>query len=554
MDEQLEIIVDLVAALSLALAGGWLAARFRLSPILGYLAAGLIISPFTPGFVGETERLRLLADIGVVLLMFGVGVQFSIEELLRAGPRISMLALMQIGGTMALGCLCGLAFGWSSMEALFFGAAVALGSSTIMAKVIDERGEAEAPHARIALTWSVAQDLATVLLVVLLGFAAESEVDGGDLALTGLKTFGFLVGVVVVGVRVVPLALDRVADVQSREVFLLAIASLALGIAAAAGAVGISLALGAFLAGLVVSESDRSHQVLGEILPGRDVFGVLFFVSFGLLIDPAILRDEWHVLAIAVLLIVVVKFVLSAAPLAFTGTGLRTACLAGALLVPTAELPFVVLDVGIGKDAVSEDTFSTTLTAAGASIFVMPAVLNLAQLAPARSLRRSDGEEDMPADDEFRGHAIVSGYWQGGRYVADLLHARNFHVVVVEEDRRLVQQLRDEGMTCVMGTISNEVILKRLNLRRARLFCLAEPDPITAELAVRRTVALNPRLDIIARAATEEERLRLLAAGAREVVVAEQEAGLELGRHALMRYGVDRTQAAAVIQRLRGPA
>lgn len=553
MDDQLEIIADLVIALGLALAGGWLAARFRLSPIFGYLLAGLVISPFTPGFVGEADRIRLLADIGVVLLMFGVGVQFSLSELLRAGPKISTLAVVQIGATMGLGYLGGLAIGFGSMQAMFFGAAVALSSSTVMAKFIEERGEQEARHSRIALTWSVAQDLATIVLVVLLGFAAESNVDAGEIALTGLKTAGFLIGIVIVGVRVVPWALEQVAAVHSREVFLLAIASLALGTAAAAGATGISLALGAFLAGLVVSESDRSHQVLGEILPARDVFGVLFFVSIGMLIDPGVLRSEWDVFLVALVLIVGVRVVVTAVPLMLTGTVVRTALMSAALLVATAELTFVVLDVGVDKGAVSERTFSVTLTAAGTSILVMPVLLNIAERAPARTLRKPQDDEELPPEDEFVSHAVVSGYRTGGKYVVDLLHARHFKVVVVEEDSRLVSQLRADGVTCVLGTISNEVILERLNLRRARLFCLAEPEPITSELAVRRALALNPRLDVIVRAMTEEERGRLLAAGAREVIVAEQEAALELGRHALMRYGVDRTQAAAVIQRLRGP-
>ncbi len=552
MEDQLGIITDLVVALGLALAGGWLAVRLRLSPIFGYLAAGLIISPFTPGFVGESDRIRLLADIGVVLLMFGVGVQFSLSELLHAGPKVSVLAILQIGVTMGLGYLGGLAVGFGSMEALFFGAAVALSSSTVMAKVIEERGEQEARHSHIALTWSIAQDLSTIVLVVLLGFAAESNVDAGEMVLTGLKIAGFLIGIVIVGVRVVPWALEQVAAVRSREVFLLAIASLALGTASAAGATGISLALGAFLAGLVVSESDRSHQVLGEILPARDVFGVLFFVSIGMLIDPAVLRSEWDVFLIALALIVGVRFALAAGPLMLTGTAIRTSLLAAALLVGTAELTFVVLDVGVDKGAVSERTFSVTLTAAGASIVAVPVLLNVAKRAPTRTLRRTEDDGESPPESEFVNHAVVSGYRTGGQYVVDLLHARNFKVVVVEEDRRLVEQLRASGVTSVLGSISNEVILGRLNLKRAQLFCLAEPEPITAELAVRRSLALNPRLDVVARAMTEEERARLLAVGAREVIVANQEAALELGRHALMRYGVDRTQAAAVIQRLRG--
>jgi CPA2 family monovalent cation:H+ antiporter-2 len=554
MDDQLSFVVDLVAALSIALAGGWLAARLRLSPTIGYVAAGVIISPLTPGFVGDAERLRLIADVGVVLLLFGIGVQFSLRELVSAGRTTTALGLGQVAGTLGLGYLAGIALGWGSDQALFFGAAVAQSSSTVMAKLVTERGEEEARHSRIALTWSVAQDLSTILLVVLLGVATEGDTDPGEVGLTGLKVVGFLAGVLIIGVRIVPWALEQVVALQSRELFLLAIASLALGTAAAASSVGISLALGAFLAGLVVSESDRSHQVLGEMLPVREVFGVLFFVAFGMLIDFGELGGGFHVFAIALLLIVGVKFAFVAGPMLLLRTPVRTALLAAALLAQSAELTFIVLDAGVANDVVSERVFSLTLTAAAASILLVPGLLALAERAPAAPLWAPAEAQEELGEIDLINHAVVSGYRSGGSYVATALRARGFKVMVVDEDRRLIEQLRSQEIPCLVGNASNQTVLERLNLRRARLLIVFEPDPILAEMAVRRSRAIHPGLDVLARAGSAEERVRLLAAGARQVVVAEQEAALEVAMHALIRYGIDRTQAAAIVQRMRGPA
>lgn len=553
MDSQQEIILDLVAALSIALASGWVAARFRLSPIFGYVVAGLIIGPFTPGFAADAERLGLLADIGVVFLLFGIGIQFSTKELFSTGRTTIALATVQVGLTLGLGYVAGIALGWDTLQSLFFGAAVALCSSSVMVKIISERGEEESQHGRIAITWSVVQDLLTVILVVMLGVASEGDADAGDIALTGLKIVGFLAGVLIIGARVVPWALEGVASVRSREIFLLAIASLALGTAVAASLVGISFALGAFLAGLIVSDSERSHQVLGEVLPARDIFAVLFFVVFGMLIDPAELTDGLHIFLIGFVLIVGAKFVLVAGPLlAFAQVPLRTAALAGVLVAQSAELTFILLNEGVEEGVVSESVFALTMAAAAASILAQPLLVAAAGRAPQVQLRRGVEPIETVPEVEVASHAVVSGYRSGGRFVAALLRDRQHPVVIVDEDRRLVEQLRTQGFVGIVGSIANLAVLQRLNLRYARLLVVVDPDPIVAEMAIRHAREIRPSLDILARAHGPAERERLERAGAREVVIAEQEEALELARHALTRYGVDRTQAAAIIHRLRG--
>jgi CPA2 family monovalent cation:H+ antiporter-2 len=378
MDNQLDIIVDLVAALSTAFAGGWLAARFRLSPIFGYVVAGLVISPFTPGFVGDADRLRLLGDIGVVLLLFGIGTQFSTRELLQTGRVVTLLAAVQVAATLALGYTAGRALGWATQQSLFVGAAVALSSSTVMAKILGERDETRSAHGTISITWALVQDLATVVLVVLLGVTADSNADPGELALTALKIAAFLLGVLVVGVLFVPVALEQVLAVRSREVFILAIATLALGTAAAAAALDISLALGAFLAGLVLAQSGKASDMLEEVLPVRDIFAVLFFVVVGMLIDPANVFSEFHIFALLLALIVVAKFALIGIALIVAGVASRTALFAGLLLAQSAEFSFVILDAGVNDGAVSSQAFSLTVSAVGVSVLLTPLLVALA--------------------------------------------------------------------------------------------------------------------------------------------------------------------------------
>jgi CPA2 family monovalent cation:H+ antiporter-2 len=378
MDQQLDIVVDLVAALAVAFAGGWLAARLRVSPIFGYVVAGLVISPFTPGFVGDTERLRFLGDIGVVLLLFGIGIQFSVRDLLRASRAVGGLAAVQIAGSLALGYVVGRALGFDSLEAVFFGAAISLSSTAVISKILAERNDEGTAYGRIAIAWGLVQDLGAVLLIVLLTVAAESDAGPGQLALSGLKTAGFVGGVLVVGLRVVPWALEQVLAVQSREVFLLAIATLALGTAAAAASLDISLALGAFLAGVLVSEWDRSHEVLHEVLPIRDLFAVLFFVVVGMLVDPAQVVRNPDVFAAALGLIVLAKFALVALPLLLIRSDLRTTLLAAVLLASSAEFTFLILQEGVSDGAVRSSTFDATVAAMGVSVLLTPLLVMFA--------------------------------------------------------------------------------------------------------------------------------------------------------------------------------
>ena len=296
MEPQTGLLVDVTVALALALAGGWIATRVGVSSILGYVAAGVVISPFTPGFVGELDRLRLLADIGVVLLLFGIGVQFSLSDLARAGPRLIASTIAQTLAVFGIVAALAAAAGADRGQALYVGAAAAISSSVVLVRMLDERNATETETGRITVSWSIVQDLTAIILILIIGTATAGTGDrslGLEVLFAALKATTFVGGVLLIGSRAVPFVLERVIDDRSRELFVLAIAALALGTALASEYAGLSLALGAFVAGLVISESTMSQRVIHDLLPTRDVFAVLFFVAAGMLIRPDVLLDEW---------------------------------------------------------------------------------------------------------------------------------------------------------------------------------------------------------------------------------------------------------------------
>ncbi|MEX2245742.1 MAG: cation:proton antiporter [Dehalococcoidia bacterium] len=544
------LLVDLVATLGIALAGGWLASRLRLSSIFGYMVAGIVISPFTPGFVGDVDRLRLLADIGVVLLLFGIGVQFSLSELAATGPRIAAGAVAQIAGVMAATWGVAVAFGWGPEESLFVAAAAAICSSTVIVKLLADRGDTARPYGRVSIAWSIVQDLVTVLLVAML-VAATGEGDVvRSVTLDSLKAVAFVAGLLLVGLRLVPWLLTLVAAQGSRELFVLAVAALALGTALASERVGLSLALGAFLAGLVVSESDLSHRVLGELLPTRDVFAVLFFVSIGMLIDPDVLADNVGALVALVLLMVVAKGALSGLLVRLAGQPRETSILTGGLVAQSGEFSFVLVGLGLDRGAVDNEVFSVVVAATAISIVLSPLALSGAH-ALVRAIEPPAPAVEPARPSRLGRRAVVCGYGSVGRLVAEVLAPR-FEVVVADLDART---LRDAGSSGVAETIngdaSSTAILERMRLEDCRVLIVALSDPFATRLVVERARAMAPDVDIVARALDDEEASRLRRLGANEAVVAGREVGLEMSRYGLVRFGVDARQAAAVIQRLR---
>jgi CPA2 family monovalent cation:H+ antiporter-2 len=551
MENDTSLLLDLVAAMGVALAGGWLASRFGLSSIAGYVAAGMVISPFTPGFVGDIDRLRFLADIGVVLIMFGIGVQFSVGDLARVGPRVGVSAVIQV--LIVVGATWAIAkpMGWEWDESLFIGVAVASSSSTVIGKLLAERGEVSTPAGRVSMGWSIVQDMAALIMVAVLIAVTDEGNVGSSIGLAALQAVGFIAVLMIVGARMVPWLLERVADQGSRELFVLTVAGIALGTAMASQEAGLSLAMGAFLAGMVVSESDLSHRVLGELLPARDVFAVLFFVSVGMLIEPDVVLENLWALIVVLALIILFKGLISLALLRASGERQNTALGAAALLAQGGEFTFVFVGLGVDNDVVRSEVFSVVVAATAISIVLLPLITSGAKrlntvleshvaIIPAREGRpRRIGRK-----------AVVAGYGNVGKTVVGALRGR-FEVVVVDEDARVLRGLEGENVRVLNGDASNPAIIDEMGLDDCRVLVVAIPDPFAARRLVERARMMYPDLDVISRAVSEEEASKLRVAGAFDAIVPEREVALELVRHSLHRFGVDQRQALAVVQRMR---
>lgn len=554
------LLVNLVLALALATVGAALAARLGQSVILGYILCGVVLSPTTPGPVGATAPVEALADIGVILLMFTVGMRLSLREL-RAVGRVAVLGGgAQILLLIGVGYLIARGVGWGWQEAIFFGAVVSNSSSTVLSKVLGDRGQAGALHTRIALGWSTVQDLSTVVLIVVLTalvVGGSSSSLAGTLGMAAVKAGLFLFLLLGVGSRVLPWLFERVAALRNREIFVLAVAAFALGVAYASVFFGLSLALGAFVAGVVVSESDLSHEILGSVQPLRDVFVGLFFVSVGMLVDVGFLVQQWPYTLLVVAVIVLIKGACSTGIARLFGYRLETALLTGVALAQSAEFSFLLARAGADVGALSPAVFSYLLGGSVASIALAPWLNAWAEPA-ARAIERrqtgrltSDAVPDLK-DPAFRGHAVICGYGRVGRLIGAALRRRDFSFIVIEQDRDIVRALREQGIYALLGSADNLVLLEQTHLTEARILVVAIPDALGARVIVDYARRVNPHLDIVVRVHSEDERRFMLSHGAGLAVLPLQEAAFEMTRHTLRRFGVSAIETLAIIQRMRG--
>jgi CPA2 family monovalent cation:H+ antiporter-2 len=542
-----QLIVDLVLAVVAAFVGGIVAQRLHQPVILGYLVAGVLIGPFTPGPTASQHSIETLAEIGVAFLMFALGAELSLEELQRLGRLATLGGPLQILATMALGPLLAPILGLSFVQGVFLGALLALSSTVVVLKVLMGRGEQQSLHGRATLGILIAQDLAVVPMVIVL--PALGGGDGAqvarDLTNAAVKVALVLLAVYAIGTRLVPWLLERAALPRTRELFILGVVGLALGTAVVTQLAGLSLAFGAFLAGLVVAESTYRTQVIAEVLPLRDLFAALFFVSVGMLINPGALLAHIRLVVPLVVAVIVGKSLLSTLVVLLLGWPVRAAVLTGLSLAQVGEFSFVLARIGVTEGVVPGTLFDLILATALVTIVLTPFLLRGAPLLQGAfdllPLARdpSIGDEGArPVAEGLRGHTIIAGYGRVGRELADELHRRGEGYVVVEYNPALVRELRARGVPIVYGDAANPIVLDHAAIEAARLLAVLVPDVATAELATRAAHGLRPDLDIVARVsqATDVERLR--QAGATEVVQPEFEAGVEVIRHALARYGV----------------
>lgn len=557
--EDIGLVLDLVMALGAAMVGGFIAHRLGLPVLIGYVLAGVLVGPHTPGFFADYERVQLLANLGVAFLMFALGVELSFGELQRM-RRIALVGgAIQIPVTMALGTIAGFAIGWSLPAAFLLGGAFAISSSIVAIKLFLGRGEATSSQARAALSLGVVQDLSLVPMLTLLPLLTGN---GDDLASNLIRSLGVAIialgAVVLLGTRVVPRILFLVSGTGSRELFLLTVVAIALGTAVASHAAGLSLALGAFLAGLVVSESEFDSQVLTEIIPLRDLFATLFFVALGMLIEPSILVGQTGLIVILVAVLVIGKMVIGTGALLVAKLDPRTATLAALAMAQIGEFSFVLAGSGLGFGVITRPQYSLILEVALGSILVAPLLMRfgpslatVVENLPGMQGRLAAEIGPEPAPVEHARHVVICGYGRVGSELGAALTRRGLKFTVIEINPAVVRDLRQAGVPAYYGDSGSEPLLVRAGIQRARTLAVTATDLVSAQAAVRIARELNPGIDIVTRATGLEAVEALRAAGSGEVVQPEFEAGLEFVRHVLRRQGVSVRETELILNRRR---
>lgn len=529
------LIAILVAGFVLAFLFGSLAQRLRLSPLVGYLLAGVVAGPFTPGFVGDQTLAPQLAEIGVILLMFGVGLHFSMRDLLAVKAIALPGAVVQIAVATALGWGLARLYGWPHGAGIVFGLALSVASTVVLLRALEERRLIDTTRGRIAVGWLIVEDLAMVLALVLLPALADVlRGDAGNpvqvwtaLFKTFAKVGAFIAVMLIVGRRVIPWMLERVAGTGSRELFTLCVLAIALGVAFGSAAMfGVSFALGAFFAGMLLNESEFSHQAATETLPLRDAFAVLFFVSVGMLFDPMILVEQPLPVLATFAIIVLGKSIAAYAIVRAFGKPNSTALLISTSLAQIGEFSFILAGLGMELKILPKEGQDLILAGALLSIIVNPLLFAWLDRREARELaaKRTAADHVGPqVPDDVRDHVILIGYGRVGSELGRLLTDHGVPLVVIEEEDDRVDRARAAGIPTVRGHAADERALKEAVPERAHTAMLAIPNALEAGEIIAKLRAVNPSLTIVARAHSDTEVRHLLEHGADATVMAERE-------------------------------
>ncbi|MCS4234832.1 YbaL family putative K(+) efflux transporter [Stenotrophomonas rhizophila] len=545
MHHDTDLINIVAVGLGLAFILGALANKLRLSPLVGYLVAGICVGPFTPGFVADQALANQLAEIGVMLLMFGVGLHFSLKDLMEVKAIAIPGAIGQILVATLLGWGLAALMGWPVIYGVVFGFSLATASTVVLLRAMEERRLLETTRGKIAIGWLIVEDLACVLALVMMPVLAgvfgpdaanETHTVGSVLASIGwtFVQLGLFVAVMlVVGRRVIPWILERIAGTGSRELFTLAVLAIALGVAfGSAMLFGVSFALGAFFAGMLLNESELSHKAANDSLPLRDAFAVLFFVSVGMLFNPAILIEHpWQVLATAA----IIMFGKSAAAFVIVrafGHPTGTALTISASLAQIGEFAFIIAGLGVTLKILPPTGQALVLAGALISIMLNPLVFGLLDrwLAKHQETTPTAVEIELPPGPslDLHDHAIVIGYGRVGSALAQVLRDRGVPVLVIDDNKEHVAEAHAAGLPGIRGSAASDKVLAEAHPERAKIAVLAIPQPLEAGETLAKLRALNPGLTLLARAHSDAEVKHLLEHGADGTVMAERELAYSL--------------------------
>ncbi|WP_437300735.1 cation:proton antiporter [Sorangium sp. So ce426] len=563
MPHELDLILTITGGLTGALALGFVTQRLRLSPIVGYLLAGILVGPFTPGFVADKRLADQLAEIGVILLMFGVGLQFHVRELLAVRKIAVPGALIQIAVATALGALVGRAAGWTWGAAVVFGVAISVASTVVLTRVLSDNDVLHTPAGHLAIGWLVLEDVFTVLVLVLLpavmGEAAGAGAAGVavSVGIAVLKLSGLVAFIFIVGQRFIPALLGYVAKTGSRELFTLTVLVVALGVAVGSAILfGSSMALGAFLGGLVVGQSDFSSRAASEALPMRDAFAVLFFVSVGMHLDPAQLAVGWQLAAGTLAVVLIGKPLAALAVTVLLRRPLQTAFAVALSLAQIGEFSFILAALGKKLGVLPVEAEQTLVVAAIVSITLNPVLFGfrdrLARWTSALFRQRDASltEAEAASLDEHAHRTVVVGYGPVGKTLTRLLRENGIAPTVVELNLDTVKQLQDQGIRAIYGDATQREILERAGVGTAdSLLFTAAGAP--GDGVIEQAKGVNPRLFVLARAFYLREVTALKKAGADVVVTGEAEVAFSMTERLLVRLGATSEQLERERDRVR---
>jgi CPA2 family monovalent cation:H+ antiporter-2 len=561
MPHSVTLITTIAVALGLALAFGFIAARLKLPPLVGYLVAGIIIGPATPGFVADVELSHQLAEIGVMLLMFGVGLHFSLDELLVVRRIALPGAIFQIAVATALGALTARFWGWSLVASIVFGLALSVASTVVLLRNLEGHGLVQTVNGRIAVGWLVVEDLLMILVLVLLpslsmSFSGAKSALASDrsliatLALTLGRISIFIALMWIAGRRILPRLLWQIARTGSRELFTLCVVAVAVGVAyGSAELFGVSYPLGAFFAGMVLRESPLSQRAAEESLPFRDAFAVLFFVSVGMLFDPHVLVQQPLRVLIALAIIVLGKSLAAFVIILLFRYPLNSALTISAGLAQIGEFSFILAGLGVTLGLFDAEAQNLILAGAIISIALNPFLFQAIEPAQIwiRSRSKLVAALERPADplavlpitvdlNRLAGQVVLVGYGRVGRRIEEALSARGIPLVVAEENREIVESLRRRDIPAVSGDASDPAVLIQAHIHRARMLVIAASDAVKARRMIETARTVNPRIETVVRAQSEEEAALLEKEISGKIFLGERELAQSMIDHLLARF------------------
>jgi CPA2 family monovalent cation:H+ antiporter-2 len=560
--EDSDLFLQVLLVAIAALLGGGIAQALRIPTIIGFLLAGVAIGPNTPGFTGDIDDVARAADVGVILLMFGIGIQLSFRQIAPYRRMILLGGGLQIVTSMILGVVIGLLLGLSWEAALVIGFFIPHTSTVVSGKVLERRGEQLSAHSIAGVNISILQDLSSVLMVIVILSLAEGGFATVDLGLAVLKGLALIGMTFVISIYILPSVWRWIALARSRELSLLSALTLAVGLATGSALLGLSIAFGAFLAGLALSENEYGHATLADIFPLREIFASVFFVSMGMLIEPAVLWEDPGTVAALAIAVVAGKGILTFLSVRVAGLTMQSAVMTALVIAQVGEFSFVISRTALDEGVISADLGSAFLMAAVLSIIVNPGILNLGPaiiglLGRIPVFADETFEEPMvqQADEieTMNRHIIVGGYGEASAALVRSLAGRSLPFVVVDNNPFIYERVRKQEpeLPFIFGELSRPEVLAAARAGQARAMVITFPNQIEAQIATQNALSMQPRLDIVARGSGEAHRF-LRRAGVSEVVDPEFEAGLEFVRHVLRRFGLDGREITAIQTQMRG--